>query len=205
MGGATDSPKAQLRRTLIARRRAFDPGDLARLGAAACARLAAYAHFRRARHVVLYAARTEEVDPLPLETEARENGARIYYPAVDGAGLAFRAATSSDLGPGHRGVREPDERAPVLARDARDLIVVVPGLAFDRDGSRLGSGLGYYDRTLGLFPHAIRAGLAIDPFVVDRLPVDPWDEPMHLVVSDRRLLEPRPVAATLPGDSRWTT
>ena len=64
-------------------------------------------------------------------------------------------------------------------------IIVVPGLAFDRRGNRLGRGFGYYDRFLGGLPESVpRVGLACVSQVVPEVPVDAWDVPVHALVTE---------------------
>ena len=67
--------------------------------------------------------------------------------------------------------------------------VIVPGLAFDRRGHRLGRGAGVYDRFLAtLAPHTLRIGVIPDAQLVDALPTEPHDVPMHLVVTEKRVI-----------------
>jgi len=63
--------------------------------------------------------------------------------------------------------------------------VVLPGLAFDRRGHRLGYGQGFYDRFLLEAPHALRVGFVPQDLIVPELPTDPWDLPAHYLVSEQ--------------------
>ena len=202
LGEATDSPKARLRRALDARRNTVAAEALARASQISCDRVAAYPSFRLAKHIVLYAARRGEADPGPLHAVC--GGRATYYPRVQGDGLVFRRGGFDELVPGRFGIPEPPETAPVLASSADGLIVLVPGLGFDRQGGRLGTGKGYYDRTLPGWPQATRIGLCLDASLLDRLPTDPWDVPMHVVVTERELLAVDAAVGAPPGDSRWT-
>ena len=79
------------------------------------------------------------------------------------------------------GFEQPRADAP-LVDPARIGIVLVPGLAFDARGGRLGRGKGYYDRLLATLPGRLRVGITLDRFVIEAVPTDPWDLPMtHLV------------------------
>lgn len=71
--------------------------------------------------------------------------------------------------------------------DASAEVVVVPGLAFTARGERLGQGAGYFDRLLRDLPHAFRVGLAFEEQIVEALPTEPHDVPMHVVVTDERV------------------
>ena len=87
------------------------------------------------------------------------------------------------------GMTVPRERVPVPASSLH--AVIVPGLAFDRAGHRLGRGKGVYDRFLAtLPPTTLRIGLVPSALVVDRLPTEPHDVPMHAVVTELGVIEP---------------
>ena len=202
MGEESDSPKARLRRELDARRKAIAAADLARASHAACGRIAGEATFLRARHVVLYAARAWEVDPAPLEGHAMP-GTALYYPRVEPGGLAFRRGTLSELVPGRFGILEPPLHATELPAGATNVVVVVPGMAFDRQGTRLGTGKGMYDRALREHPRARRIGLSLAAWVLDRIPADVWDIPMHAIATERELLVVDGAVGAHPGDSSW--
>lgn len=62
-------------------------------------------------------------------------------------------------------------------------LIIVPGLVFDRDGHRLGYGKGYYDRLINTNPGVATLGVCFDEFFIERLPVDPWDAKVNLVVT----------------------
>ena len=203
MGDERDSPKARLRRALDSRREAIAADAIARASQAICDRVGMVDQFREAAVVVLYAARRSEVVPHGLEAFAGRPGTACYYPRVEGGALSFRRAAFADLVPGRFGIPEPPLTAPTLSPDVARGVVVVPGLGFDRSGGRIGTGKGYYDRTLPRFPGLVRIGLAMDDFVVDCLPTDPWDVPMHLVVTEDDLLVADSIGARSPGDLPW--
>jgi 5-formyltetrahydrofolate cyclo-ligase len=159
---------------------------------------------REAAVVVLYAARRSEIAPRSLEAIVGASRPKaVYYPRVEGDDLSFRQATFDGLAPGRYGIPEPPPDAPALSPEGARGVVVVPGLGFDRAGGRIGTGKGYYDRTLPRFPGLTRIGLAMDGFVVDCLPTDPWDVPMHLVVTEHDLLVADPVGERSTGDLPW--
>ena len=200
MGDERDSPKARLRRELDARREAIAADDVARASRAICDRVATLREFHEASVIVLYAARRSEVDPRRLDSVDR--GKTFYYPRLEGADVVFRRATFDRLRPGRYGIPEPPADAPSLSPDDRG-IVMVPGVGFDRAGGRIGTGKVYYDRTLSRFPGLVRIGLAMDGFVLERLPTDPWDVPMHLVVTEHDLLVAGGIGERSPGDLPW--
>ena len=115
-----------------------------------------------------------EFDVLPLLQTLRFADVRVGLPRMMGKGLPmeFRLwEVGQSLEPGPYGVREPAFTAPVM----RPEIVLVPLLAFDRAGRRLGYGGGYYDRTLAAFPQTLPIGIAFDEQEVEKVPIGKWD------------------------------
>ncbi len=138
------------------------------------------------RTVLLYAALREEVDLARLAAPLHEQGVRTLFPRVRGELLDLIAAADlRTLQLGHRGVREPAGR--VVDPEVVD-IAVVPGLAFDPRGGRLGGGGGHYDRLLRRLPdRTVRIGVAFACQLVPRIPLEPHDEPVHLVVTEHNV------------------
>ena len=185
MGASSEDTKAGLRRGYLARSRAMASEALARAAEAACAHVVGTLAFRDARHVVVYAARPWELDAHPIAAAAARNGVPTYYPRLAKGTLEFVRAARVDLAPGAFGIEEPAPDGPRLPAATDGVLFVVPGVAFDRQGGRLGSGLGCYDRALAAFPRAIRIGLALHELLVDRLPTDPWDVPVDAIATEQ--------------------
>lgn len=132
-----------------------------------------------------HAAVGDEIDPTAIETAAHEAGWRLAFPRVVGAGaapLCFHLATRATLQPGFRAIPEPPPEAPIVRPD----VLLVPLLAVDRAGNRIGQGGGHYDRTLA----ALRAGgplvaigLAWDVQVHAALDPASWDAPLDAVAT----------------------
>ena len=127
----------------------------------------------------------EEINPAPLMSRLHRNGATIGLPVMIGKGkpLVFRAWTPGvPLVARMWGIREPDETAPLVEPD----VLLVPLLAFDRSGHRLGYGGGFYDRTLrrlrGLKPVVV-VGLAYASQEVDAVPHLDYDERLDWVLT----------------------
>lgn len=135
--------------------------------------------------VGLYAPKGTEVETAELDGRLRARGLRVAYPRiVDGdRRLAFHEASVDELETARFGLREPRADAPVAALTSIAAFVI-PGLAFDRDGGRVGWGRGYYDATLAHAPDALRIGIAFDCQVVDSVPRDPHDAALHYVVTE---------------------
>ena len=135
--------------------------------------------------VALYAPKGTEVDTTALDATLRARGLRIAYPRiVDGdRRLAFHVAAGDELEVAHFGLREP--RADRPAADLASIAAfVIPGLAFDRSGGRVGWGRGYYDATLAHAPGALRVGIAFDCQIVDSVPRAAHDIQLHYVITE---------------------
>jgi len=112
-------------------------------------------------------------------------GKRVVVPKVARKRLVLSEVQDPgrDLAPGRFGVWEPIPQAmrPVSVEELD--LVLVPGIAFDRDGHRLGHGFGYFDRLLARVPDIPTVGLCFDFQLVDRLPRHPHDRPVQTVLS----------------------
>ncbi len=179
--------KRELRRAAAGARDAVR--DRAEAGAAARGHLIALAPYRSAATVLWYVSMPSELATVPGIEAALADGKRVAVPWCDGDDLGlWRLEAVGELEPGTWGIPEPPparrgEPARRIAPEAIDL-VVVPGLAFDRRGRRLGHGKGYYDRLLARSP-AVRAGLCFDAQVFPEVPAGPHDAVMDWVVTER--------------------
>jgi 5-formyltetrahydrofolate cyclo-ligase len=134
-----------------------------------------------------------EINPLPLMRALAEAGAKLALPVVAGKGkpLTMRAFTFGDvLASGVWGIREPKPEAPEVFPD----ILLVPLLAFDRSGHRIGYGAGYYDMTIT----ALRArksvaavGIAFAAQEVAQVPSTPRDARLDLVLTEHEIIDVR--------------
>lgn len=183
--------KAALRRRLRAARAALPPEERARLAAAVAERLLALPALGRARTVLVFDAFGSEIPTEGLVRRLMDQGKRVLLPVVQGREMfAAELRPGEPLVPTSYGPREPTRRRPV--DPAQVEVVVVPGLAFDREGYRVGYGAGYYDRYLARLPErALRVGIGFHLQLVERVPRREGDEPLDLVVTDRETLECR--------------
>lgn len=135
--------------------------------------------------VALYAPKGTEVETDALDRCLRGRGARVVYPRiVDGdRRLAFHEVAVDELASSRFGLSEPAADAPRV-ETAEISAFVIPGLAFDRQGWRVGWGRGYYDATLAVAPRARRIGIAFECQVVDEVPRDVHDARLHYVVTE---------------------
>lgn len=182
--------KAQLRLRLLAQRSGLPQAEIQRKSQAIAVHVGAVASFCTSQTIMLYLALPHEVQTIWLVREARRRAKRVVVPVVRGADLVAVELPDdlARLRQGAYGILEPLETAPSVAPEALQCILV-PGVAFDRRGGRLGYGRGYYDRFLRRVPARTRCyGLAFALQMVPRVPQMPHDIRMHGVVTERGVL-----------------
>ena len=125
-----------------------------------------------------------EADPARLVEAALAQGCSLALPhVVDRAGaLRFLAwHPDHDLHPGPFGLEQPHAGRDEVRPD----IILTPLLGYDHAFHRLGQGAGHYDRAFAALPGAMRIGIAWSVQHVDPLPADPWDVPLHAVITEQ--------------------
>lgn len=139
---------------------------------------------------MLFLSTTYEIDTQPLAIQAWADLKRVLAPRVSWDQRRMLPieikALSSGVTEGYMGIREPVEGMPVPVADID--LVVVPGLAFDERGNRLGRGRGFYDRFLSHSDfHGKSCGIAFEEQVRDEVPVGPTDVRVDMLVTDARI------------------
>jgi 5-formyltetrahydrofolate cyclo-ligase len=130
---------------------------------------------------------------IQVESESQGEPYRVAYVRVDDWStrtMSSRLARRDLPGqwedveiPGGKRIFQPMDGQPRCAPE-EVRVILVPGLAFGRNGSRLGRGAGFYDRFLSAHPNALRAGVAFSDQVLDSLPEDPHDQRMDILLTD---------------------
>jgi len=182
--------KSDLRRALAARIDALAPAVRQRHDTAIRNRALALPELAAAGACLGYVPLPDEIDTLPLVQTLLERGVHLGLPRVEAeaGAMAVHAVTDlhGDLATGTYGVREPRADLPRIAPDTLD-VILVPGRAFATDGRRLGRGAGYYDRFLAGAP-ALRVALAYEEQILDDVPADEHDLPVHVLITPERIL-----------------
>jgi 5-formyltetrahydrofolate cyclo-ligase len=185
--------KATLRRTLSAARRSLTPEERRARSSRIAAGIRALPAFRQAGIVCTYVSFREEVETGELLAELLAAGRRVAVPVhLHGAQqpLIFAEIRSTEeLVPNHFGIPQPPGDTARYLPTAAIPLFLVPGLAFDAAGRRLGYGLGFYDRAFAAAaPGALKVGLAFELQVIERVPADHHDVLLDLVVTEERLI-----------------
>jgi 5-formyltetrahydrofolate cyclo-ligase len=151
--------------------------------------------YRFSDTVLLYSPIKSEVDITSVALAAIRSGKRIAYPRChDDYTVSFHYVDSiNDLTPGKYGILEPDGDLPVFEHDSvtkkENCICLIPALLFDREGYRVGYGKGFYDRFLGKYPKLFSVGICFSNQVDEALIPEPFDIPLHLIVTEKERYE----------------
>lgn len=188
--------KAELRKRIRGVRATMPAEACAKRSAKLVARLEAHPALQRARSVALFWPIVEkhEVDLRPLDASLRARGVAVAYPSIDPETrvMTFRFASPESLEERGLGFCEPLPTATEAARGDLD-VLVVPAIAIDPAGHRIGYGAGYYDRTIPRFaPPAVAIGVAFDFQLVAEVPATEHDVPLSHVVTDEREMVAEP-------------
>jgi 5-formyltetrahydrofolate cyclo-ligase len=185
--------KAALRQRILAERDALAPASRQQLSAAITRRLEALSVVHEAKTVLAYASFGSEYDTSELLRNLLERRAILVLPKIDKAQRKLQLFEVRDLDqdtkPGVWGIREPSVARcrPAIAGEIQ--LVVVPGVAFDRGGNRLGYGGGYYDRLLASFAHTpalLAPAFALQ--VVEEVAHEENDVPVHAIVTESEVI-----------------
>ena len=188
--------KAELRRSMKRALAGIGPGLIAEASAAVARRLSASEAWKGSRLLLCFLSMPGELDTAPLITAALADGKTVAVPRVEGSSIEFRLLASDPRAlPRDRwGIPVPDPAWPAAdLRSGAPVLVVTPGLAFDRRGNRLGRGGGYYDgflRTARGDPALSLAaiGVCLSVQLVAEAPHDERDERVDGVATDEELI-----------------
>jgi 5-formyltetrahydrofolate cyclo-ligase len=141
---------------------------------------------KKAKSILLYFPHKNEVDTTPIIEKLLQEGKNVILPKVVGFHIhPIKISNLASLKSGYAGIKEPEgEKYPLEDID----IIVVPAIAFDIHGHRLGYGKGYYDRLLSKV-NAYKIGLAYDFQVLEKLPSEPHDIPVDLIVTPTKIIK----------------
>ena len=207
MGGDVSLLRAELRRRVLLQRGQLDAQQRLSMETALHRRLCTLPAIKPANVFLVYCAYRSEVGTSNLIDSLLGQSKVVCVPLCDPASVSMRAVRITnprqDLAPGYKGILEPipllaeTQSSPAASLD----VIIIPGVAFDRRGYRLGYGGGYYDRFLALeAPQALRIGIAFQMQLVERLPEEPHDVPMDMLLTEQECLSwSRPASIVPPG------
>ena len=170
--------KKELRQSIRTAKKQHTAEELQRQSVAVMQKLAEHPRFRAAERVMLYASLPDEVETLAF-IESWRHRKTIVLPTVVGDDIIpVELADTTVFAEGDFHIPEPQNHPYTGDFD----LIVVPGMAFDMDGNRLGRGRGYYDRFLAIHPEVYTIGLCFDFQLVPVVPSEPHDHPINEIL-----------------------
>jgi 5-formyltetrahydrofolate cyclo-ligase len=185
--------KNSLRKALLKKRDSIPPEVRKAKSALIHKQLRDFDEVKQANVIFLFASFRSEVDTTGFIRESLEIGKHVVLPKVapeQGGLLLYEIRKPEDLAPGCMGIPEPAGDVPELERSIQDVdLIVIPGAGYDLSGNRIGYGAGYYDLLLSrLNRHRPIIAPAYEEQVVASIPAEAHDIPVHLIVTDRRII-----------------
>lgn len=150
--------------------------------------------YRQSKNIMLYMATKSEVQTQEIIHSAQKEDKKIFIPLIIRESNEIIPSLIQDfkteLTPGALGIMQPkEEYYRVVQPDILDL-VIVPGVAFTRQGQRLGRGGGYYDRFLSrLGQHTVSVGLAFEMQIVEQIPTNEKDMPVDYIITEEGIIQ----------------
>ena len=148
--------------------------------------------FQSANAIALYSSVQNEAATEKIRDHSLRSGKRVFYPRlVPNRSLEFvEIGSATELVRGKSGIAEPIGDKVLSHCGELDFLLITPGVAFDPKGNRLGRGQAWYDRVIRQWgSRATTVGLAYEFQVIDRVPVDPWDEKVLFISTQERFID----------------
>lgn len=186
--------KKELRKYIRSEKKRYSEEELEEMSHGICRTLSEHPRILGAETVLLYWALPDEVRTEELIASLVQSGKTVLLPRVvsDSEMTIHRFTSVDDLTVGAYGIQEPSGecvsmeilREMTKTDDAQGggMVAVIPGMAFAKDGHRLGRGKGYYDRFLSALPQMYRIGVCFPFQLQESVPAEPWDVVMNEVV-----------------------
>ena len=183
--------KKKTRQRVLQQRRAFSATEKTPAEQRMLKFLQSWEIFRQAKTIHIFISKTDEPDTSPIIESAWESGKTVAVPCVIPESFElFHSQLKSfeDLSSGALGVLEPSPEGRIAMNPESFDLVIIPGVAFDRQGGRLGYGKGYYDRFLEQTA-AFRLALAFNFQVLEKVPTEKHDVPMNGILTESGIIE----------------
>lgn len=180
--------KTEIRGGILDRRNQLQKADILEKSSDIAESLFRLEQYKNAKSVMLFASFGNEVGTHEIIRKSLANKT-VLLPKVESHEIEPSLILDFDslVPSGKWGILEPIELMKVAYKNID--LVLVPGIAFDRRGFRLGFGFGYYDKFLKKVPKAVKIGLAFDFQVVDKIPKEEHDVPVDFIITEKRVIE----------------
>lgn len=156
---------------------------------AIAARLFELEMVKNADAILSFSSFRSEVSTQPIHRECQKRDIPLYLPVCEDGELLFCRGDKGNLSPGAYGILEPERSDMIDFLSVYRAVIIVPGLAFTRQGYRLGYGGGYYDRFLAEWSSKLfSVGIAYHNQISDRIPVDSYDRRVQAIVTEQETI-----------------
>ncbi len=149
--------------------------------------------YKECKVLLVFVSYKSEADTLGIISDALNRKKKVYCPKVFGNDMLFyEIGTVEELKKGYMGILEPDEGLPRFDFTGKNILMLMPGSVFDKDGNRIGYGKGYYDRFLmtcedkGLV--ITTAGIAFSLQIVEEVPTQPHDYKVDYICTENEII-----------------
>ncbi len=178
--------KSDIRKQIYGKRKACTDAQIDQWSRRITEKVTALPSFLSEKRVMVYADYNHEVVTRYIIEEAWKQGKEVAVPKVTGKDMDFiRLTDFSQLKPGYYGIPEPETGEKVHWEEA---LMIMPGVAFDRENHRVGYGGGFYDRFLEKHPLIKRVAVAFDFQIMEQVPVEPTDIFPQIIVTEKEEL-----------------
>jgi 5-formyltetrahydrofolate cyclo-ligase len=188
--------KRSLRAAALAQRSLLSRSESVARSRLIQARVLQFSPYLLSHSVALYSSIQNEVETGTIRDHALGAGKNVFFPRFGSQDLLelIKIESATELKLGRLGILEPTGERRLAGRDREDLVVFVPGIAFDLRGNRLGRGKGWYDRLITRdLGGATLVALAYDFQIVEAVPAEEWDQKVHYVITERSIVDCRHV------------
>lgn len=179
--------KKELRRYIREQKRHFTPQQLGEMSLGIMSLLLSNSHIQKADTILMYHSLPDEVDTHSALDKLLAMGKKVLLPkVVSDTEMTIHEYTGQDsLQPSEPyGILEPTTPELSIVNCQLSIVIVVPGMAFDKHGHRLGRGKGYYDRFLSRIPNIYKIGVCFPFQLIDKVPSEPTDILVDEVLTD---------------------
>jgi 5-formyltetrahydrofolate cyclo-ligase len=193
MGCAMDESRQDLRKRILRTRDRLSEHDRRHKSSSVMNNFLSLPEMRQWTTLFMYVNFRSEVETVELIKRCLRQGIRVAVPLVDASAVRMIPLLiedpDKDLAPGYYDIPEPDPQKSLRVEPSEIDAAVIPGSVFDIHGGRLGYGGGYYDRFLvNDAPQARRVGFAFELQLVDKVELEPHDQPLDILITEKRIV-----------------
>lgn len=183
------STKQQIRKEILGIRRNLSPEYMEKSSLMITEKIINHPEYQEAKWIFCYMDAKGEVQTKYLIEHAWKNGKRVVVPKVEGKEMSFYEITGfSQLETGNFGIMEPVSTCIKVDSKDKKSIMIIPGVAFDQAGNRIGYGGGYYDKYISSHSKMYKMAIAFSVQIVPQIPSEEYDIKMDCIITERGVI-----------------